>query len=142
MLSDSSDRHVNRKAPRILLISNESIALSGSWEGRENHVSRALEHRLTRPTHSRFAAALATRIRAPGSVFPVGIAVPERPAISITSDVLILIPTRMAAARRPGKPLLEIGGVPMIVRVMHRATEADVGPVVVATDSTKIAETI
>src|ERR1041384_8281349 len=140
MLSESRHRQVNSNAPRILLISNESIAVSGSGEGGRFSES-ALEPRSTGPTHSRFAAALATRIRAPGSAFPVGISVPESPAISMTSDVLILIPARMAAVRLPGKPLLEIGGVPMIVRVMHRATEADVGPVVVATDSTQIAGT-
>ena len=41
----------------------------------------------------------------------------------------------MASTRLPGKPLADIGGVPMIVRVMRRAEEAAVGPVVVATDS-------
>ena len=39
----------------------------------------------------------------------------------MTSDVLILIPARMASTRLPGKPLADIGGVPMIVRVMRRA---------------------
>jgi len=32
-----------------------------------------------------------------------------------------VIPARMESTRLPGKPLLEIGGVPMIVRVLHRA---------------------
>ena len=95
-----------------------------------------------RPTHSRFAAALATRIRAPGSTFPVGISVPENPAISMTSDVLILIPARMASTRLPGKPLADIGGMPMIVRVMRRAREAAVGLVMVATDAPEIADAV
>lgn len=47
---------------------------------------------------------------------------------------LVLIPARLAATRLPGKPLAEIGGVPMIVQVWRRAREADVGPVAVATD--------
>lgn len=38
----------------------------------------------------------------------------------------------MASTRLPGKPLADIGGVPMIVQVWRRAVEADVGPVVVA----------
>ena len=38
----------------------------------------------------------------------------------------------MAASRLPGKPLSDIGGVPMIVRVWRRAVAADLGPVVVA----------
>jgi 3-deoxy-manno-octulosonate cytidylyltransferase (CMP-KDO synthetase) len=51
------------------------------------------------------------------------------------SDVLILIPARMASTRLPGKPLADIAGTPMIVHVLRRAEAADVGPVVVATDS-------
>jgi len=57
----------------------------------------------------------------------------------MTSDVIILIPARMASQRLPDKPLADIGGMPMIVRVMRRAEEAAVGPVVVATDSREIA---
>jgi 3-deoxy-manno-octulosonate cytidylyltransferase (CMP-KDO synthetase) len=59
-----------------------------------------------------------------------------------SGNVLILIPARMASTRLPGKPLADIGGVPMIVRVMRRAQEAAVGPVVVATDSTEIAAAV
>ena len=60
----------------------------------------------------------------------------------MTSDVLILIPARMASTRLPGKPLADIGGLPMIVHVMRRAEEAGVGPVVVATDSDEIASAV
>jgi len=31
---------------------------------------------------------------------------------------IVLIPARMAATRLPGKPLADIAGVPMIVRVL------------------------
>jgi 3-deoxy-manno-octulosonate cytidylyltransferase (CMP-KDO synthetase) len=55
------------------------------------------------------------------------------------ADVLVLIPARMASTRLPGKPLADIAGEPMIVHVMRRAEAADVGPVVVATDSEAIA---
>jgi 3-deoxy-manno-octulosonate cytidylyltransferase (CMP-KDO synthetase) len=58
------------------------------------------------------------------------------------SDVIVLIPARMASVRLPGKPLAEVGGLPMIVRVMRRAEEAAVGPVMVATDSTEIADAV
>jgi 3-deoxy-manno-octulosonate cytidylyltransferase (CMP-KDO synthetase) len=54
------------------------------------------------------------------------------------SDVLVLIPARMGSLRLPGKPLADIGGEPMIVRVMQRAEAAGVGPVVVATDAEEI----
>jgi len=60
----------------------------------------------------------------------------------MTSDTIILIPARMASLRLPGKPLAAIGGEPMIVRVMRRAEEAAVGPVVVATDSAEIAAAV
>lgn len=55
---------------------------------------------------------------------------------------VVLIPARMAATRLPGKPLLAIGGVPMIVQVWRRAREADIGPVVVATDEPRIAAAV
>jgi len=58
------------------------------------------------------------------------------------ADVLIMIPARMAATRLPGKPLADIGGVPMIVHVLRRAQEAEVGPVFVATDSEAIAAAV
>jgi 3-deoxy-manno-octulosonate cytidylyltransferase (CMP-KDO synthetase) len=55
------------------------------------------------------------------------------------NDVLIVIPARMASTRLPGKPLADIAGEPMIVHVMRRAQAANVGDVVVATDSEAIA---
>ena len=58
------------------------------------------------------------------------------------AEVLILIPARMAATRLPGKPLADIGGLPMIVHVLRRAQEAAIGPVVVATDSEAIAAAV
>jgi 3-deoxy-manno-octulosonate cytidylyltransferase (CMP-KDO synthetase) len=58
------------------------------------------------------------------------------------SDVLVLIPARMAATRLPGKPLADIAGLPMIVHVVRRAEAADLGPVVVATDSDVIAAAV
>ena len=45
---------------------------------------------------------------------------------------IVLIPARMASTRLPGKPLADIGGVPMIVRVWQKAVDAGIGPVVVA----------
>ena len=55
------------------------------------------------------------------------------------ADVLIPIPARMASHRLPGKPLADIAGEPMIVHVMRRAQAAQLGPVVIATDSEAIA---
>ena len=55
------------------------------------------------------------------------------------ADVLIVIPARMASTRLPGKPLLDLAGEPMIVRVLRRAQAARLGEVVVATDSDVVA---
>jgi 3-deoxy-manno-octulosonate cytidylyltransferase (CMP-KDO synthetase) len=51
---------------------------------------------------------------------------------------LILIPARMAATRLPGKPLADIEGVSMIVRVLRQAEAAGVGPVAVAAGDREI----
>jgi 3-deoxy-manno-octulosonate cytidylyltransferase (CMP-KDO synthetase) len=56
--------------------------------------------------------------------------------------ILVLIPARMAATRLPGKPLLDIGGAPMIVHVLKRAEQAQIGRVAVATDTIEIAEAV
>lgn len=49
---------------------------------------------------------------------------------------LIVIPARYASTRFPGKPLVEIGGVPMLLRTANIARE--VGAFVVATDDARI----
>jgi 3-deoxy-manno-octulosonate cytidylyltransferase (CMP-KDO synthetase) len=51
---------------------------------------------------------------------------------------IILIPARMAATRLPDKPLADIGGLPMIVRVLRQAEAAAVGPVAVAAGDPEI----
>jgi len=51
---------------------------------------------------------------------------------------LILIPSRMAATRLPGKPLLKINNLSIISHVFKRAEEANIGEVVVATDDQEI----
>jgi len=55
---------------------------------------------------------------------------------------LLIIPARMASTRLPDKPLARIGNKPMIAHVVERAMEADIGPVVVATDDERIAAAI
>jgi 3-deoxy-manno-octulosonate cytidylyltransferase (CMP-KDO synthetase) len=56
--------------------------------------------------------------------------------------ILVLIPARMAASRLPGKPLLDIAGLPMIVHVLRRAEAAKIGRVAVATDTPEIAAAV
>lgn len=55
---------------------------------------------------------------------------------------LILIPARLASTRLPNKPLADIGGLPMIVRVWKRAVDAGIGDVVVACDSDAIRQAV
>jgi len=51
---------------------------------------------------------------------------------------LILIPSRIAATRLPGKPLLKINNLSIISHVFKRAEEANIGEVIVATDDQEI----
>lgn len=46
----------------------------------------------------------------------------------------VIIPARFASNRLPGKPLADIHGKPMIIRVMERALMSDATRVIVATD--------
>ena len=50
----------------------------------------------------------------------------------------VLIPARLASTRLPGKPLAEIGGLPMIVRVARRAAQSNARSVTVAADDSAI----
>lgn len=58
------------------------------------------------------------------------------------SEPLVIIPARMAAQRLPGKPLADIGGLPMIVRALRQAEAAGVGPVAVAAGDPEIVEAV
>jgi 3-deoxy-manno-octulosonate cytidylyltransferase (CMP-KDO synthetase) len=55
---------------------------------------------------------------------------------------LVVIPSRLQSTRLPGKPMADIGGLPMIVHVWRRAMAAEAGRVVVATDSEQIVTAI
>jgi len=50
----------------------------------------------------------------------------------------VLIPARMASSRLPDKPLADLAGIPMVVRVAQRAKDASASRVVVATDDTRV----
>ena len=51
----------------------------------------------------------------------------------------VLIPARFASTRLPGKPLADIAGKPMVVRVAERALASGAERVVVATDDARVA---
>ncbi len=54
----------------------------------------------------------------------------------------VVIPSRYAAVRLPGKPLCLLDGVPMIVRVLRQAQASGAVGVGVATDDLRIAEVV
>ncbi len=62
--------------------------------------------------------------------------------MSLPLNPIVLIPARLDSTRLPGKPLADIQGYPMIVQVLHRAREADIGPVVIAAADREIVDTV
>jgi 3-deoxy-manno-octulosonate cytidylyltransferase (CMP-KDO synthetase) len=55
-------------------------------------------------------------------------------------DFSVLIPARLSSSRLPNKPLADLAGQPMVVRVAGRAALSQARQVVVATDSAAIAQ--
>jgi len=55
-------------------------------------------------------------------------------------NFIVLIPARYASTRLPGKPLADIAGKPMVVRVAERAKQSAAARVVVATDNAMVRE--
>ena len=53
----------------------------------------------------------------------------------------VVIPARYASLRLPGKPLLDIAGKPMVIRVAEQAAKSGASEVVIATDFEKIMQT-
>jgi 3-deoxy-manno-octulosonate cytidylyltransferase (CMP-KDO synthetase) len=51
----------------------------------------------------------------------------------------VIIPARLASTRLPNKPLADLGGKPMVVRVAERARESGAERIIVATDHADIA---
>jgi 3-deoxy-manno-octulosonate cytidylyltransferase (CMP-KDO synthetase) len=54
----------------------------------------------------------------------------------------VLVPARYASTRLPGKPLADIAGKPMVVRVAERAMESGATRVVVATDDVRVQDAV
>ncbi len=55
-------------------------------------------------------------------------------------DYVVIIPARMASSRLPDKPLADIAGLPMVVRVAQRAAQSSARRVVVAADDTRVVQ--
>lgn len=58
------------------------------------------------------------------------------------SGFAVLIPARHASTRFPGKPLADLAGKPMVVRVCERARDSGADAVCVATDDQRIAQAV
>src|SRR5208283_647705 len=58
------------------------------------------------------------------------------------AEFTAIIPARFASTRLPGKPLLDLGGRPMVVRVAERARASGAQRVAVATDDPRIVEAV
>ncbi|PZP39430.1 MAG: 3-deoxy-manno-octulosonate cytidylyltransferase [Pseudomonas fluorescens] len=58
------------------------------------------------------------------------------------ASVMILIPSRMASTRFPNKPLADIHGKPMVVRVLEQAAKAHAGPVYAAVSEQEVADAV
>jgi len=52
----------------------------------------------------------------------------------LIQDFKVVIPARFASTRLPGKPLLDIGGKPMVIRVAEQATQSGAQQIIIATD--------
>ena len=50
----------------------------------------------------------------------------------------IIIPARMASTRLPNKPLADIGGAPMVIRVAQQAQKSNAARILIATDSSEV----
>ena len=53
---------------------------------------------------------------------------------------VVIVPARLASTRLPRKPLADLGGVPLVVRVAQRAAQSRAERVIVAADSEEIAQ--
>src|SRR5204863_241807 len=76
--------------------------------------------------------------RHPGDARRGGAQAPARRRSDVKFSVII--PARYASTRFPGKPLADLGGRPMVVRVCERAAQSGAAAVHVATDDPRIAD--
>ncbi|AGF48992.1 3-deoxy-manno-octulosonate cytidylyltransferase [Candidatus Kinetoplastidibacterium galati] len=60
----------------------------------------------------------------------------------LNNDFIVIIPARMSSTRLPGKPLKDICGLPMIVRVAQQSSLSKAREIYVATDSQQIYDTV
>ena len=54
------------------------------------------------------------------------------------TDFRVVIPARYGSTRLPGKPLIDLAGKPMIVRVVEQVMRSDANDIVVAIDDERV----
>ncbi|MBG1232740.1 cytidylyltransferase domain-containing protein [Aestuariivirga litoralis] len=57
-------------------------------------------------------------------------------------NTVLVISASMAGAGMPGKPMLDVGGKPLVLRAIEQAEQAKLGRVLVATAENKVAESV
>lgn len=93
------------------------------------------------PTESAAQPHLSYRAVNPDRKSPVD-AVTTLPPTALAPSFVALIPARLASTRLPNKPLADIGGRPMVVRVAEQARRSGARLVAVATDSPEVASAV
>lgn len=58
------------------------------------------------------------------------------------NDTIVVIPVRLKASRLPNKPLADIAGKPMVIRVIEQAIQANIGEVLVAAGDQEIVDVV
>ena len=54
----------------------------------------------------------------------------------------VVIPARYSSSRLPGKPLIEIAGIPMVIHVARKAKLSGADEIIIATDDERIVQTV
>jgi 3-deoxy-manno-octulosonate cytidylyltransferase (CMP-KDO synthetase) len=60
----------------------------------------------------------------------------------VPENTIVVIPARMDSADLPGKPMADLGGLPLVVRTLRQAASAQLGPVLVAASDHVLAEAV
>ncbi|MEO6609530.1 MAG: hypothetical protein ABIN69_13795 [Aestuariivirga sp.] len=60
----------------------------------------------------------------------------------VPENTIVVVPARMDSADLPGKPMADLGGLPLVVRTLRQATAAQLGPVLVAASEHVLAEVV
>jgi 3-deoxy-manno-octulosonate cytidylyltransferase (CMP-KDO synthetase) len=65
-----------------------------------------------------------------------------QPGLKAAGEFVVVIPARYAATRLPGKPLVDLCGQPMILRVLSAVRRSGARQIIVATDHPQVAEVV